>query len=154
LPLGYHTLRVGNTEQSLIVVPPRCVTPDALLGERKAFGVIANLYTIRSATNWGVGDFTDLGALAQWCGSVEAHFVGLNPLHALLNRGDDISPYSPVSRRFRNPIYIDVARIPELAYAPELRDRIASAEFGAEWDALRESRDVRYDQVMAVKGLA
>ena len=68
-PIGYHRIRLtlsagGDewaSEQMLIVVPPRCVSPEDLLGDRPAFGIIANLYTIRSRTNWGVGDFTDLG---------------------------------------------------------------------------------------------
>lgn len=152
-PLGYHRLRFGNVEQSLIIVPPRCVTPTDVVGDSKIFGLIANLYTLRSARNWGVGDLTDLAALAEWCGSVGGEFVGVNPLHALLNRGHDVSPYSPVSRLFRNPIYIDVNRIPQLVEAPELRSRIASSEFVTELEALRESRSVRYEQVMAVKGL-
>lgn len=161
LSLGYHEVRVAlsaggeawSNEQTLIVVPPRCVAPAELLGETPSFGLIANLYTVRSNTNWGVGDFTDLAALGTWGAGVGADFVGLNPLHALLNRGDDISPYSPVSRLFRNPIYIDVARVPELQHAPELRDHLASAPFRSEIDALRETPAVRYDQVMAVKRL-
>ena len=162
LPLGYHrlrlTLRAGgdewNNEQTLIVVPPRCVTPADRLGDRKAFGLIANLYTVRSATNWGVGDLSDLATLAEWGGGVGADFIGVNPLHALLNRGNDVSPYSPVSRLFKNPIYIDVARVPELAHAPELRERFAGPELMAEINALREYPDVRYEPVMAVKGIA
>ena len=162
IPVGYHKLRVTlsaggqewTDEQTLIVVPPRCVTPADLLGDRKAFGLIANLYTIRSATNWGIGDFSDLASLARWGGDAGADFVGVNPLHALLNRGVDVSPYSPVSRLFRNPIYIDVTRVPELEHAPELRERLTSPEFTAEVSALREYADVRYEQVMAVKGLA
>jgi 4-alpha-glucanotransferase len=162
LPLGYHRLRVTvalgdrelTDEQTLIVVPARCVLPDELLGPDRAFGLTANLYTVRSSSNWGVGDFSDLAALAEWGGSVGADFVGVNPLHALLNRGDDISPYSPVSRLFRNPLYIDIARVPELAFAETVRDRLAAPEFRAQLESLREASDVRYEQVMAVKGLA
>lgn len=162
LPLGYHELRLSlmldgaavNAHQRRIVVPSRCVSPHDLLDGQNAFGLIANLYTLRSASNWGVGDFSDLAAVADWGASIGAEFVGVNPLHALLNRGHDVSPYSPVSRLFRNPIYIDVARVPELEYAPEVRDRLVAPELVAELAALRESSHVRYEQVMAVKGLA
>ena len=55
LPLGYHTLTVGGSTQTLIVVPPHCMAPI-----RRAMGLIANLYSVRSDSNWGVGDITDL----------------------------------------------------------------------------------------------
>ncbi|HEY9229882.1 MAG TPA: 4-alpha-glucanotransferase, partial [Gemmatimonadaceae bacterium] len=162
LPLGYHRImlsfRAGREEwadeQTLIVVPSRCVTPDELLKGRSAFGLIANLYTVRSRANWGVGDFGDLSELAAWTGSVGGDFVGVNPLHALLNRGGDVSPYSPVSRLFRNPLYVDVAQVPELAYSDDVRARLSSPEFAAELEALRDDPTVRYEQVMAVKGIA
>lgn len=162
LPTGYHRARIElaseagewNDEQTLIIAPDRCWSPDEVLGDACVFGLIANLYTIRSDTNWGVGDLSDLATLAEWGGGVGADFVGMNPLHALLNRGDDVSPYSPVSRLFRNPIYIDVMRVPELRDAPELAERMTSAEFAAELEALRETAAVRYEQVMGVKGLA
>lgn len=162
LPLGYHTVRLSlivdgvaiEARQLRIVVPSRCVSPHEVLDGRKAFGLIANLYTIRSDANWGIGDFTDLGQVARWGASIGAEFVGVNPLHALLNRGQDVSPYSPVSRLFRNPIYIDVTRVPELEFAPEVNERLVAPELVAELAALRESSHVRYEQVMAVKGLA
>lgn len=161
LPLGYHrivavTTRGGRemrAEQLRVVVPERCVTPGELLDGRKAFGITANLYTVRSGTNWGIGDFSDLASLARWGGAQGAQFVGVNPLHALLNRGTDVSPYSPVSRLFRNPIYIDPAQVPALASAGDVRSRLRSDVFGAELDALRETPAVRYEQVMAVKGI-
>ncbi|HEV8217247.1 MAG TPA: 4-alpha-glucanotransferase, partial [Gemmatimonadaceae bacterium] len=160
---GYHRLRlsVGTGsgehvhEQTLIVVPPRCITPSDILGsDARAFGITTNLYTIQSGTNWGVGDFTDLGELAAWAGENGADFVGVNPLHALLNRGSDISPYGPLTRLFRNPLYIDVAHVPELGYTSELCERIGSSEFLSSLEPLRESALVRYEQVMAVKGIA
>lgn len=162
LPLGYHrvdlSLGAGSQEwrgeQTLIVVPPRCVTPAELLDDTPAFGVIANLYTMRSRSNWGIGDFSDLASLASWTATVGGDFVGTNPLHALVNRGGDISPYSPVSRLFRNIAYIDPAHVPELADAPDVRARLSAPELLAELDSLRESPSVRYEQVMAVKGMA
>jgi 4-alpha-glucanotransferase len=162
LPLGYHhlhlTLAAGsqewNDEQTLIIVPPRCVAPAELLDDTPAFGVIANLYTMRSRSNWGIGDFSDLASLSAWTATVGGDFVGTNPLHALVNRGGDISPYSPVSRLFRNIAYIDPASVPELTDTPEVRDRLASPEVKAELESLREAPAVRYEQVMAVKGMA
>ncbi|HEX4682554.1 MAG TPA: 4-alpha-glucanotransferase [Gemmatimonadaceae bacterium] len=161
LRLGYHRLRLSmgaggdewSTEQSLIVVPPRCVVPDEMLDGGNAFGLIANLYTIRSSTNWGIGDFSDLRRLAAWAAENGADFVGVNPLHALMNHGDLVSPYSPVSRLFRNPIYIDPSRLPEVRENAELRERVESPELEAQRDALRETPHVRYEQVMATKGL-
>jgi 4-alpha-glucanotransferase len=161
VPLGYHDLRLSLvhrgvtkvSQQRRIVVPPRCVSPHDLLDGRNAYGLTANLYTLRSESNWGVGDFSDLTLLGEWGAMIGAEFVGVNPLHALLNRGHDVSPYSPVSRLFLNPIYIDVTRVPELAYAPDVRDHIAAPEFVAELNDLREPPRVRYEQVMAVKGL-
>jgi 4-alpha-glucanotransferase len=153
LPLGYHDVSVsadGKTEhQLLIVVPDRCVTP-----AEKSFGLTTNLYTIRSSRNWGIGDFNDLATLASWGGENGADFVGVNPLHTLMNRGTEISPYSPVSRLFRNPIYIDVENVPELSHAPDIHRRINAPELAAELEALRESPSVKYDQVAAVKGIA
>ncbi|MDB4877536.1 MAG: 4-alpha-glucanotransferase [Gemmatimonadetes bacterium] len=162
LPIGYHTVRLCLNdvsqewidEQTLIVVPPRCVSPEEIIGPGGAFGLIANLYTLRSDSNWGVGDFSDLATLGEWGGSAGADFAGVNPLHALLNRGNDISPYSPVSRLFRNPLYVDVARVPELDQAPEVRERIMSPELQAQLASLRESAEVKYEQVMGVKGIA
>ena len=158
-PLGYHDLRIAvqtgrgehEIEQTLIVVPPRCVTPSGVLGDRKAFGLIANLYTLRSERNWGIGDFADLNALVEWAGGTGAAFVGLNPLHALLDRGNEISPYSPVSRLFRNPIYLDIEAIPEMRDAPQVAERIAHPELRAELAVLRESPYVRYGRVLALK---
>ena len=157
--IGYHhlhlTMTVGGreriAEQALIVTPSRCVMPRELLGDCRAFGLVANLYTLRSERNWGVGDLTDLSELLRWTGSLGGAFVGVNPLHALANSGAGISPYSPVSRLFRNPIYIDVTAIPELHDAPNVAARLEHPELEGELEALREDRQVRYEAVMALK---
>src|SRR6476469_8353310 len=146
LPIGYHTLTDGDRTQTLIVVPPRCMAPI-----RPAMGVIANLYAVRSDANWGVGDITDLAAIAEWSGEKGAAFVGVNPLHALRNRGHDISPYSPVSRLYRNPIYIDVSAVPELNESTDARALLEDPLTKHTLASLRVSTNVDYEGVWSLK---
>jgi 4-alpha-glucanotransferase len=156
---GYHALRLvaragrdeRTAEQSLIVVPEACPSPRDILGGRRVFGVTANLYTVRSARNWGAGDFTDLGELLAWSAGAGAAFVGVNPLHALRNRGQEVSPYSPMSRLFRNPLYLDVDAVPELAESPAARELMARDELRSERARLRDAGQVEYERVMALK---
>jgi 4-alpha-glucanotransferase len=150
---GYHHLRVAvagagarrEVEQSRIFAPPRCVGPEELLGGPRGFGLWANLYTLRSRENWGVGDLGDLRALVRFAGEEGAAFVGLNPLHALWNRGADVSPYAPVSRLFRNPLYLHVPAVPEFAdCAAEMRPA------PDELVRLRGARELDYERLMSI----
>ena len=159
-PYGYHTVEVTvrararewHAQQSLIVVPSSCVTPSMILGRgHKAMGVVANLYSVRREHDWGVGDLTTLTQLVEWSARRGATFVGVNPLHALYNRGMDISPYSPVSRLFRNPLYIDVDAVPELARSAAARALLDSPAVRAAIAGLRATRLVDYDQVIDLK---
>ncbi|GFG96058.1 4-alpha-glucanotransferase [Mycobacterium timonense] len=123
LPLGYHRvhLRSGDSETSTALI----VTPDWLglperLGNRRAWGLATQLYSVRSRQSWGVGDLTDLTDLAVWSASRHgADYLLVNPLHAAAPPGPkgrmEPSPYLPTSRRFVNPIYLRVEAIPEFA---------------------------------------
>jgi len=158
-PLGYHDLTIEletggerrSATQRLIVVPAQCTPPEARLQGRRAFGITANLYTVRSARNWGAGDLADLSTLAEWTAQAGGAFVGVNPLHALRNAGYDVSPYSPITRLFRNPLYIAVENIPELRDDVWARERIASKEVQAELAELRAADMLDYGRVMALR---
>ena len=119
LPLGYHTLRARSGAQectsTLIVTPAQLELPDRLR-DRHAWGFAAQLYSVRSRQSWGVGDLVDLSDLAVWSAGTGADFVLVNPLHAGEPTAPlEPSPYLPSSRRFFNPLYLRVERIPEYA---------------------------------------
>src|SRR6185312_9234202 len=99
-------------------------------------------YGVRSARNWGMGDFTDLEDLIRLAHRLGADGIGLNPLHALFDdRPTDCSPYSPNSRLFLNGLDIYAERAPGYQPIPE-GDALA-------W--LRQSSSVDYAGVAALK---
>jgi 4-alpha-glucanotransferase len=120
LPEGSYRLHLTDAssfteEAPLIVAPPRAYRGDF----ERGWLLAVQLYGVRSARNWGIGDFTDLEALIELAASLGADGVGLNPLHALFDdRPADCSPYSPNSRLFLNPLYIDVEKIPGFEAGP------------------------------------
>jgi 4-alpha-glucanotransferase len=124
LPLGYHALRArsGDTEATahLVVTPAWLGLPEQAAA-RQQWGFATQLYSLRSAGSWGLGDLTDLTDLAVWSASrLGADYVLVNPLHAAEPLAPlEPSPYLPSSRRFFNPIYLRVERIPEYAALPE-----------------------------------
>jgi 4-alpha-glucanotransferase len=113
LPVGSYRLQLTDCssfseEVPLIVAPPRAFGGDF----DRCWLLAVQLYGIRSARNWGIGDFTDLEGLLELAANLGAEGVGLNPLHALFDdRPGDRSPYSPNSRLFLNPLYIDVEKL-------------------------------------------
>ena len=115
LPIGSYRLQLTDAssfteEVPLMVAPPRAFGGDF----DRCWLVAVQLYGIRSARNWGIGDFTDLEGLIELAGHLGADGVGLNPLHALFDdRPADCSPYSPNSRLFLNALYVDVEKLPE-----------------------------------------
>src|SRR3546814_7725240 len=49
----------------------------------RAWGVACQIYGLRSARNFGIGDFEDLARLGEWAATAGADFLGVNLLHAL-----------------------------------------------------------------------
>jgi 4-alpha-glucanotransferase len=116
LPSGIHQLQLTELSSSHREQVPFIVAPaKAFQGHFERSWILAvQLYGIRSARNWGIGDFSDLIQLIELTASWGGDGVGLNPLHALFpERPADCSPYSPNSRLFLNPLYIDIDNIPE-----------------------------------------
>ena len=123
----------GRTESAcrLVVAPRRCHLPDVLRRGGRRFGLAAHLYALRRRGDQGIGDFTTLREAARPRRARAGVIVGLNPLHALFAASRDrASPYHPSDRRFLDPIYIDVERVPDLEASPDAR-RVLATHAGA-----------------------
>lgn len=159
LPQGYHRLTLLDEtgpigESLLIVAPSACYWPAALEENGRVWGPTAQLYTLRSRRNWGVGDFTDLALLAEQWGSRGAGVVGLNPLHALFpDNPQHASPYSPSNRLYLNALYLDPEAVPDFLECAEARALVSRQTFQQRLASLRAPELVDYVGVAKAKRL-
>src|SRR5215212_601308 len=144
LPEGSYMLQLRDAasvsdEAPLIVAPEKAFSGDF----DRCWLLTVQLYGVRSARNWGIGDFSDLERLIELAAQLGADGVGLNPLHALFDdRPTDCSPYSPNSRLFLNALYIDVERVPGFQPCSESSEALVR---------LRQSDVVDYVAVASLK---
>ncbi|NIL87085.1 4-alpha-glucanotransferase [Rhodococcus fascians] len=124
-PLGWHSLTattIGEdntvrTSDTVVVVTPKSLSPNAELADRQRTGLLAQLYSVRSTRSWGIGDLADLEDMVDIAGRVHGFdYLLVNPLHAdRPTTPVEASPYLPTTRRFFNPLYIRVENIRETA---------------------------------------
>ncbi|WP_058233825.1 4-alpha-glucanotransferase [Devriesea agamarum] len=125
LPYGWHRIEADSEGThatcTLAVVPDRITVHRDQLGSTQAWGVQTQLYSVRSAASWGIGDLTDLRDLAAIAGGqYGADFVLTNPLHAAEPCAPvEASPYLPSTRRFVSALYIRPESVPEYASLPD-----------------------------------
>ncbi|QUX24201.1 MULTISPECIES: 4-alpha-glucanotransferase [Nocardiopsis] len=164
LPLGVHTLRVTHrgTEHDapLLVVPDR-IDPTALRENPRLWGVMTQLYSVRSRASWGIGDLRDLAEISDWSArDLGADFVLINPVHATEPVAPvEPSPYLPVSRRYASPLYIRIEDVPEYSrldpaqregiqrLARPLRERGRTADLldrDAVWESKRAALEILF----------
>lgn len=141
LPLGWHALVTDDQRVTLIVAPAR------MSDIRPTWGWMLQLYALRSADSWGMGDFGDLAQFARRAGSEQgAGVILVNPVQAVApTHPIQRSPYSPASRRFANPLYLRVTDTAAYAAADTATQAAVLAltpagdteliEYDAVWDA-------------------
>ncbi len=155
LKQGYYQLAIEvNNQQAksdLIVAPKHCFSHESAV-KHKVWGYTAQLYSLRSNKNWGIGDFSDLLDLCTHASQQGASLVGLNPLHALFKHNPaHKSPYSPSSRQFLNPIYIDVTAIDNYDLCKDAQVMVKSDAFQERLTHIRNSSLVDYTAVADIK---
>jgi 4-alpha-glucanotransferase len=140
---GWYRLHTRDGQEATVVAAPAQVPPAP-----ETWGWMLQLYALRSARSWGIGDLGDLRDFVCWTANEHgAGAVLLNPLHAPgPTHPVQPSPYTPSSRRFANPLALRIEDID--AY------RRADPDTRAEVDALRVSPTtsrIDHDLVWAAK---
>ena len=153
---GYHELTVSGDEGPvsafIVRAPARCYEPDWLQCRQRLGGLSVQVFSLRSGRNWGMGDFTDLCQTIRAAAAQGVDFIVINPLHALdLDAPQNCSPYSPMDRRYLNPLYIDLEAVPEFAVCEQVRAQVAETAFRDRIQQLRDYDAVDYDAVAAIK---
>jgi 4-alpha-glucanotransferase len=116
LPYGVHQLHVdgSGTHAEAVVL----ATPRKLPVPPRSWGMFAPLYALHGTAQRTTGDLAAFDRFARWAGAHGARVLGTLPLLAnFVGAGAEPcepSPYAPVSRRYWNEVYLDLAAVPEL----------------------------------------
>ena len=120
LPFGVHRLvyrRPAAPDETATVIAAPSQLRDRAPGDQRRWGVFEPLYSLHDAQR-AVGDFALLDRMAEWASTHGADSIATLPLLAtFVGAGREpttLSPYSPVSRRWWNETFIDLAALPEL----------------------------------------
>ena len=151
---GWYSLTSAGQHTTVLVAPPTLPEPP------RTWGWMLQLYALRSAQSWGIGDLGDLREFIAWTATAHGGGVVLvNPLHAVTpTHPVQQSPYSPSSRRFVNPLYLRIADIDAYRRTdPALRadvDAMWVRSGGAESGSDSGNERIDYDAVWRAKRAA
>ncbi|WPO97988.1 4-alpha-glucanotransferase [Pseudomonas sp. HR96] len=108
IPVGYQDVRIDGQHFTMAVAPARCYNvADAVDSDpARAWGLSAQLYSLRREGDGGFGDTQALESLVRAAGERGADAVAISPMHAMCSADNSrYSPYSPSSRLFLNSLY-------------------------------------------------
>jgi 4-alpha-glucanotransferase len=110
-------------------------------------GVLIPLFSLRSSTDWGVGEIPDLVPFARWSSDAGIRVVQVLPV-AEAARGQS-SPYAALSAFAIDPVYLAIDALDDFAAAGG-HDALSAADQKLLL-ALRASPTVRWDEVRGLK---
>jgi len=119
------------------------------MSERRS-GLLIPLFSSPSDTSWGIGDIGDLRHVTSWLAAAGQHVLQLLPINEMAPGQQ--SPYSAISAMAIDPIYIDVATVPE--FIATGGERSLPADAAAELERARGAASVQYSAIRPLKGQA
>ncbi|HVU50016.1 MAG TPA: 4-alpha-glucanotransferase [Polyangia bacterium] len=123
--------------------PERVQRREAARRRRRA-GVLIPLFSIRTASSWGVGEVPDLGRFARWAGRAGFSLLQMLPVNE--TSGADASPYAASSAFAIDPVYLSLGACEDFtaaggtdALASDVRELLARARAAplVEWQDVR-----------------
>lgn len=138
IPYGCHHAAKGYT----LSAPSRYPVQSA-----PRVGAFLPLYALHSERSLGIGDLSDLRALAQVC-ERDFGFVATLPLFANFTDATgadaskfDPSPYAPISRSFFSELYLDPRATPEWALCSEAKQTLDRQKPALEEELAKDNVD-------------
>lgn len=105
-PIGYHQLHIKDRSLTLAVAPSSAPTVATLTNKGRAWGLTAQLYSLRRPGDGGLGDLKACEQLIVQAAAAGADALSISPIHAMFSSdGNRYSPYSPSSRLFHNVLH-------------------------------------------------
>lgn len=114
IALGYHQVQINDQTFTLAVAPAHCYSMAEAVDcqPARAWGISAQLYSLRRLNDGGFGDTLALEHLARAAAERGADALAISPMHAMFSADPQrYSPYSPSSRLFLNSLYASPACI-------------------------------------------
>jgi glycogen operon protein len=134
-----------KTARAAAGAPARVIKQQAQRRRRRA-GVVIPLFSIRSATGWGLGEVPDIAAFAAWAGRAGFSVLQLLPVNAASEL--DASPYAGSSAFALDPAYLSLDACEDFTAAG---GRDALPGFTARIEAANRAPLVDWGEVRALK---
>lgn len=102
---GYHQLEIADQRLTVAVAPHAGPSVEDVAGPH-AWGLTAQIYSLRRPGDGGLGDTLALETLVRNAAAHGAAALGISPIHAMFTgNSGQYSPYSPSSRLFYNILH-------------------------------------------------
>ncbi|HZR19929.1 MAG TPA: 4-alpha-glucanotransferase [Verrucomicrobiae bacterium] len=110
-------------------------------------GVAIPVFSLRTHASFGVGEFTDLKPLADWCQVVGLKLIQILPVNDTTARhtSADSYPYAAISAFALHPLYLNLGQVASPAHQHLV------AEHEEERKRLNALKDLDYEAVMRLK---
>ncbi len=117
-----------------------------ILSAFRSAGVVVPIFSLRTAKNWGVGDFPSIKQMVDWASLVGLRIIQTLPVNDTTNHHtwQDSYPYNAISVNALHPLYLGAEDVP-------LRDEAAMSAFRQQGERLNALPDVDYEAAMKLK---
>ncbi|HUT86264.1 MAG TPA: 4-alpha-glucanotransferase, partial [Elusimicrobiales bacterium] len=117
--------------------------------KRKSAGIFIPLFSMRSLSDWGIGDFKSFCSWIKWAEQNKISIIQILPINEIAP--ESTSPYSSLSAFAIDPIYLTVSEIKDVKESPKILELIKSEKISRLISVLNQSETVEYANVRKLK---
>ena len=141
---NYYFNVATNAEEALVIEGLR---PQFDMAPWRGAGVAIPVFSLRSKSSFGVGEFNDIRLMVDWAAQTGQSIIQILPINdtTMTNTWQDSYPYNANSTFALHPQFI------HLPHVGELKDKAAAERFEALGKELNELPNVDYERVNNAK---